>query len=630
MAPHVRLPVVLGLLVWLTTPGWADWPHLRGPGYDGVSTEAGLADTWPPEGPPRLWTRELGQGHSGFIVADGKVYTQRQTSSGQYLLCLDPDTGATLWEQRYDWAWQPRGAYPGPYASPTWAGGKVYYASPTGKVGCLDARTGASFWSLDLREKFQGKGWEFGYAATPLVEAGLVILPVGGASASLVALDAGDGHTVWASGTEPASYCPALPIRFQGRRCVVGYLQNALVIADLATGRRLFSQPISSTYDEHSAWPLYRESHLLLTSPFRLPAQCLRLEPGADGTIHGKLQWTSRELCNDVVSSILHGEHIYGFDLRQLQTSPHRPSRGTFKCLEWSTGKLCWSTDQVGQAAVLAADGKLLLLDDTGNLILARADPASYQELGRVALFEDEICWTPPTLWRGKLFVRSPSRAVCLYVGRSEELPATAPSAPPPRSWRIDATLLLSRERDYPNDAPSWEEMALWFGACVVLVFGGAGLLSMAGVLVTRRRWALFWGSAFCLGLLGPNVFSARFDRCLFTWPASLYAAFHLTLLACAWAEQKSTRRARWLARLAILGLLVVGWGFFELCKAVGMFIAWSFLFGLLPAFPLTYLAVAAQRKQRPGRCAVWTVLAFGAYFWSCQGLLLWKAGQGG
>ena len=70
----------------------------------------------------------------------------------------------------------------------------------------------------------------------------------------------------------------------------------------------------------------------------------------------------------------------------------HRASRGTFKCIEWDTGKLCWSSDEVGHASVLAADGKLLMLNDTGTLILARADPEAYRELGRVQLFEDEIC----------------------------------------------------------------------------------------------------------------------------------------------------------------------------------------------------------------------------------------------
>ena len=39
----------------------------------------------------------------------------------------------------------------------------------------------------------------------------------------------------------------------------------------------------------------------------------------------------------------------------------------------------------------------------------------------------------------------------------------------------------------------------------------------------------LFLGVTFILGTLGPNVLSALADQCVFTWPVSLYAAFHAT-----------------------------------------------------------------------------------------------------
>ncbi len=118
------------------------------------------------------------------------------------------------------------------------------------------------------------------------------------------------------------------------------------------------------------------------------PAVCLRLEPGPDATVRCIPQWTSRSLANDVVSSVLYQGHIYGFDLHQPQASRHRPSRGTFRCLEWSTGKVRWSRDAIGQAALLAADGKLLLLTDAGSLVLARADASEYRELAHTAVRE--------------------------------------------------------------------------------------------------------------------------------------------------------------------------------------------------------------------------------------------------
>ena len=60
------------------------------------------------------------------------------------------------------------------------------------------------------------------------------------------------------------------------------------------------------------------------------------------------------------------------------------------------------------------------------------------------------------------------------------------------------------------------------------------------------------------------------------------------------------------------------------LIGVVGMFIVWSFLVGFPFAFPFTVLA--AYAGNRAGRATVWTCLAFTAFFWSAQGLLLWKS----
>ena len=567
------------------------------------------------------------KGYSGFVLAKGKLYTQRQSFGGQYLLCLDPDNGQTIWEIRFDWAWQPKGAYPGPYASPTWYRGKIFYVSTTGIVGCVDANTGAELWSLSVKERFQGKGWGFGYAATPLVEDDKVILPVGGPNASLVALHVDDGSTVWQTGNDPASYCPAMPLTFQGRRCVVGYLQNAMILVDLASGELLHRQLLSGGYDEHSAWPIYQEPHLVLAGPFRVPAVRYELQPGPHGAIACKLQWTSKQMCNDVVSSVFHKESLYGFDLKQLQSSPHRASRGAFKCVDWSTGNVRWATEEVGHTAPLLADDKLILLTDTGTLILARADPTAYHELARTQLFADEICWTPPLLWRGRLFVRSPSAAICVYVGHPDGKQPEATIAPDPvRVWHIKASWLLSREREYPNDAPTWEEMGLWFGVCL-LVFGGAalGTVLILGAVKRLPGTPILFSIAFVLGLIGPNVLSALVDRCLFTWPVSLYIAFHAALSAYAWTEHAASPcRARWWARLAGALFLLVVYLYYEACKTVGMYIFWSFLIGFLPAFPLAFLAVRAQtNSQTHWLTAAWIFLAFGVFFWSCQGMFM-------
>jgi hypothetical protein len=86
-------------------PASADpgWPHVRGPQYTAHSAETDLADSWPEEGPPVLWTREIGRGYSGLIAVGSRLFTQTQSLTEQTVLALDADTGRTIWEHRYGW-----------------------------------------------------------------------------------------------------------------------------------------------------------------------------------------------------------------------------------------------------------------------------------------------------------------------------------------------------------------------------------------------------------------------------------------------------------------------------------------------------------------------------------------------
>src|SRR5262249_47519321 len=146
-------------------------------------------------------------------------------------------------------------------------------------------------------------------------------------------------------------------------------MQNSIVGHDLASGELLFREGLSKGYDEHSAWPLYSEPYLMTASPFLKGARLYRLDRAKPTGIPAV--WSNQNLSNDVSSSVLYDGHVYGFDLRQLQTSPHRTSRGLFKCIDFATGEERWQTKKVGQAGVVVADGKLILLDDAGWLLLA-------------------------------------------------------------------------------------------------------------------------------------------------------------------------------------------------------------------------------------------------------------------
>jgi len=556
-----------------------------------------LADQWPADGPPVLWVRDLGPGYSGFVVVDDRAFTLYQTNTGMFLTALDADTGADVWRVRVDWPWQPGGQYPGPYASPTWHDGRVYYATPTGRVGCVRATDGRAVWDVNVRTKFGSEGTEFGFASTPLVEDGRVILPVGGTNAAMVALNAADGSTLWTNGNDPASYCPAFPITLDGRRFVVGFLRNTLVLHDPTTGERVWRERLSNNYDEHAAWPLFDGRNLLIASPFRIGAQLFRLTTSDTG-ITGKPVWSGKQLSNDVCSSLALDGVIYGFDLHQAQASTHRPSRGLFKCLDLATGKLRWETDAIGQATPLVADRKLILWTETGTLVLARVNPDRYEELARADILPGAgMCWAAPALSGKRLFVRNHKQAACVYLGPPSELDPNRPLAqlvPPGSSF--EWTQLLPREPDFPNDAPTAPEIARWFVGCVGLL-GIAALVAVLVRVAFRRGnpWLVFGIAAFVLGACGTTALGAWADTFLLTWPVSLYVAFR-GMLWLGLGQRLTGWRRQVAARLGLLLFAVLCYGYFLLCMAVGYALAWGFLAGFLPAAPFAVAAVRAKR----------------------------------
>lgn len=631
------------------------WPFIRGPDFDGHSAEIQMAEAWPAGGPPILWRRKLGQGYSGFVVAGRRVYTQYQSLAGQFVICLDADTGKTIWEFRYDWPFEHQGMYPGPRATPTLAEGRIYFAGPSGLVGCLN-ENGRLLWSLDVNKKFAARGTEFGYSCSPTVVDGRVILPVGGKGAAMVCLEAKSGSVIWQSGDEPASYTPAMPITQGGRRQVVGQMENWLVSHEMETGTRMWSLQLSNIYDEHAAWPIYRDGCLWVSGPFQAGSRLLQL-PATDGADVQQL-WQSKRMSNDVASSVLVGDYIYGFDLKDLQTKPRQPSRGTFRCMEFLTGEVQWSQGDakarrrgprlihsgegsddepvVGQAGTVVADGKLFLLNDVGELILVRANPRRYEELARAQIFEDQLCWTPPALNRGRLYARTHSQAVCIYVGVSELLDAHEPSRNFDAASKSDSPALATTfgiRPEYAFQVPSNRQLFYWYVVSLGLlgvagVLAGAARLAAPSFVDARRSYWMFLCAAFAFALAGTTLLSHWQNIYVFTWPLGLLVALLATIDQLPMGKPAIRQRRSWQAAAVTAVFASICLAYFFLCRQFSLAAEWVFLTGFLAAVPI---AVMSKRLNQSAGRTTWqyplATLAFTVYYWMSVALLYLKYG---
>lgn len=634
----LRFAAVLLLAMLAGIASAADWPQLRGPNHDGISRETGLISEWPEAGPPVLWTRELGSGYSSFAIVGERGFTQYQTQFGQCVMCLDAASGNTLWEHRYDWPYEGGGLYPGPRSTPTVTDRHVYFASVNGQIACLNVSDGKPVWSANLVEEFKGEGMEFGYSASPLLIDGMVIAPVGGKGASVVALDAETGAIRWKAGDDPASYSTIYPLQLEGRGLVLAVLQNAMVLLDRRDGTIVWRQVLSHGYDEHATAPLYAEPHLCLTTAFRAGATqyALRAASSSDvqeDPIRVETTWFSREMSNDVASSLLKDGFLYGFDLRDIQAKLHRPSRGAFRCLDWSTGKTKWSSDKIGQASIIAADGKLILFTDKGELVLLRESSEECLELARTRVFPDEICWTSPALSDGRLFLRSPSRAVCIDLRSRKQRETNAASATTTRvadiarGERWDLSQLAGGEREAPFDPPTVDELRLWFVASLV-AFAAAVAIHLASRLVRPFGRSTALVVLFVLGAVVGPIGNHLQHQFLLTWPVSLFAVGQAAFDSVFWAERQENRfRARWISRGLITLFLGVCVGYGLLCQRLGMAMETVFLLGVVGALPL--MVVAGWRCSKPQvrlwEHWIWLLAGFTLYYWSTGVFIWWR-----
>ena len=69
------------------------------------------------------------------------------------------------------------------------------------------------------------------------------------------------------------------------------------------------------------------------------------------------------------------------------------------------TGEPAWRERGFGHASMLRADGKFFIMDEDGDLVMARMSPQGMEEMARAEIFET-TSWTVPTLVGTTLYAR--------------------------------------------------------------------------------------------------------------------------------------------------------------------------------------------------------------------------------
>lgn len=414
MTAYRRRSTILASLLFLAAPAFADWPHLRGPAFDGKAPDSGTfsADAF---GLAVAWKAPMGAGYSGVAVAEGRAVTLFSDGKSDFVAAFDAANGKQAWRVRIADAYEGHdGSDGGPIASPAIAAGTVYALGPHGQLLALRLKDGSQVWAKSLEQDFGAKEPVYGYGSSPLVDNGLLILQAGGKDGrGLVVLDAKSGQLRWKYGDAQPGYQSPAAMTLAGRRQIVVVSPKKMAGLAEEDGKVLWQTELGQDDWFPAGLPTAVDQDRFLVGQGDGVA-VYGVTRGADG-LELKLAYRSTALGNGYAQPVYYDGHVYGI-------------RGAvLTCMRASDGERVWRSRDPGGDGLILVDGHLVIFGAKGNVVVARATPAGYQERARTkALGGSALTW--PAFSDGRVYVRNLDELAAVVVRAGAATAAAKPA----------------------------------------------------------------------------------------------------------------------------------------------------------------------------------------------------------
>jgi outer membrane protein assembly factor BamB len=407
---------------------WADW---RGNNRDGIWNDTDIIDRFPRNPIPLKWSIPLGPGYSGPTVSDGKVYiTDRaeKPRETERVLCVDAETGKTVWTYSYNCSYGNLSYPAGPRASVVIRDGKAFSLGSMGDLICFNAGSGSILWKRDLNKEYKIKMPTWGIAATPLIVDKKLILQIGGSDgASVVALDINTGKEIWRALNDEISYSAPILIKQADKPVVVVWTAENLNGIDPNSGKVYWKIPFRIGLGMAIATPVLYKDYLFVSS-FYSGSLLVRLNMK---TITAEKVWLragENERNTDALHCVINtplikDDCIYGVD-----------SYGEVRCLKLLTGDRIWTdltavtTNRWANIHFIRHGEDVWMFNEHGELLITKLTPAGLKILSRARLIEPTtdqlnrhgtgVTWSHPAFAYRHVFARNDKNLVCAYLGR--------------------------------------------------------------------------------------------------------------------------------------------------------------------------------------------------------------------
>jgi outer membrane protein assembly factor BamB len=234
-----------------------------------------------------------------------------------------------------------------------------------------------------------------------------------GAAKPVAAYDATSGKLAWTAGSGdlPGYSSPAL-LEVGGRPQIVVYTGSSALGLAPKTGAELWRYDYETDFGCNIATPLEFKGQVFISSGENHGSTLLSLKPAGNKFEPAEV-WTSHGpksvLRNEWQTSILQGGFLYGLDnVGGAGPVTH------LTCVNAATGERMWQKPRFGKGNLIAAEGKLFFTMLSGELVIVKATPSAYEELGRTPVSGPTR--QAPALAGGMLYLRDDAKIFCFDV----------------------------------------------------------------------------------------------------------------------------------------------------------------------------------------------------------------------
>ena len=395
-------PLLIALCLVIGAPdrsvraqGALDYTQWRGNARDGAASGFVEPASWP-QALKRQWKVDVGEGYGTPVVVGDMVYVFTRRDGEEVLTALDAAAGKERWRSGYAAPYSPsqptvvHGA--GPKATPLFHEGKLFTLGISGILSAFDAKTGKRLWQTAAPAEVPF----FSAASSPVGAKGVVIAHPGNYE-PLTAFDVNTGAVKWRAGAGGFFMSPLI-VTLGGVAQVVSVTQEDVIGVSLDSGAVLWKQTWAGG-GMGGTMPIAYGDTIIVGAGNGLMA----FRPSQkNGTWVTETLWQTSDVTFYLSNPVVVGDTLFGLSQR---------SRGQYFAVDARTGKVLWlgPPRQATNTAVVKAGELLFLLNDTAELIVARASQDTFVPLKSYTVAESAT-WAQPTLSGKRIFVKDVNR----------------------------------------------------------------------------------------------------------------------------------------------------------------------------------------------------------------------------